>query len=1639
MLSRWITKSQIHFEHSHFALVRALLYLWLFFLHIVLGLEHVFAVLFFPSSHSFRHLYPLQQNGTYTTSYSSHCRLQRSFRFSTVAYSLALATTILFVYVAFDIIDPAEYATVVRAATLTVNTNADDNDGSCAAAPGDCTLREAINAAGPNDTIQFSTGMSIELTSALPLLNDNNLTVDGTVSSSNLVNINCKDTANAALIISGDNVTVKNLVVRDCRFHGIRVDENADSFVIDGVRTTSNDMGGLSIAAGTGGVIRKTIVDSNLGLGIFVLERDSLTIDGNDINNNTGNGINGSQLTNSRIVNNTIRANGNHGIYLKNTSGTTIANNIIGATRTYEVSGNAVDGINLEESSQNAIDANTIVGNTINGIALLTSSNSNTITGNSIGYSTNISGFFAENGAGGITIRGSNNIIGASLSQNFASNTISSSESGIAFRGSSATGNIHRNNTFYGPSDPVVVVDGAQSGITAPIITAWFNDSVYGTAQGGVTIDVYGAGEDQPFLILGSTTADSNGDWLFSSDAVSDQGDGLGIVASASDVGSSVMARTTEQTPLSISSVTINPGGTTAILSWLTNLAATSTVIYEREGVAGVNTTVTDEIAVTNHTVTLIDLQPGTEYRCTITSQDAQIEDNVANYTSCAFTTSGDITPPVLSSVGATDIAAESAIVTWTTDEAATSQVEYGTTDSYGESVSSSELTINHNLTLANLSPETTYHFRVISVDAAENSASSEDVTFTTIEALSYADEVASIVEISDSLDQITIVSGDNLDDITLPFGDLTFTFTDSKRRFTENRLHFVLALVKKKQEAIVERKKVFDEQGKAAIKVKQELLEREKKYVVSTGIVNKDDAYVNDTGLAERFTFTLKDIPQLLVPATTISYRMPEKFVVASKAPSVTVTLKKTSEEEIFHCTAEITDGIGECAPPFGVSVGQYLLTLTDARGGTITTDFIISDIAANGILTTDRRDKKFYNRIIYEGQPTLTGLTTTGHSVELSVPQIDGAMLATADITSGTTATWKFTLKLTTLPIGVTEFRIVDRMQDGTVANEYTYPVFRTYKPVMPTVNEPKDNQTFTTAPTIQIIGPNDHIVQLFDSSGRLLSEAQYADGARHFDLSEWFTKVGTYTLALRNRNSLGLPSKNVSFTFTLKKASIGFVTTPTEKVEEPIEEVTEESTEKVVEPLKIELGNVTAESARATIPFTTSLFSNCTLQYGTAALMRDESLSESPTVLMQNHSFTLLNLTPATTYHYIVLCTADGETATTADATFTTAVSETVDSDDDGLSDTFETIIQKETVTDSDGDGISDELEETYKLDPTKSDSDGDTISDGEEVQIGMDPSNLDSDGDGTNDDQELPPSTDPSIVDTDGDGLSDRDEDILGCDPTLADTDGDGLSDHIEALLGTSCTASDSDEDEVADDVDSELDTAIALPDLVELESRTQEVADAAFQTTGATQPTDYPLLTTERIRLTEPQKDAITRVLSEDVATTTLQVIPDETTSVTPGEITVITRQRILDVSRWFAQKQSEEKTTIVLSGKINLPSSPLVPYHVTQEPLYLLVTFFSAPVVKIAQVDADGYWTMTLPAELFAAGEHTAYAAAEVNGTRGEQVEIAKIVIQEKKSLSNTTWLVLINIVIAAFAIAVALILQRKHKEQMQK
>ena len=91
-----------------------------------------------------------------------------------------------------------------------------------------------------------------------------------------------------------------------------------------------------------------------------------------------------------------------------------------------------------------------------------------------------------------------------------------------------------------------------------------------------------------------------------------------------------------------------------------------------------------------------------------------------------------DLVAPVISNVKISEVDEDSATVSWETDEDSDSIINYGILDNYGIVRDPLPDNTTHELVIDQLDPSTTYHFRIVSIDAAGNQAFSGDFKFTT-------------------------------------------------------------------------------------------------------------------------------------------------------------------------------------------------------------------------------------------------------------------------------------------------------------------------------------------------------------------------------------------------------------------------------------------------------------------------------------------------------------------------------------------------------------------------------------------------------------------------------------------------------------------------------------------------------------------------------------------------------------------------------------------------------------------------------------------------------------------------------------------------------------------------------------------
>lgn len=86
-----------------------------------------------------------------------------------------------------------------------------------------------------------------------------------------------------------------------------------------------------------------------------------------------------------------------------------------------------------------------------------------------------------------------------------------------------------------------------------------------------------------------------------------------------------------------------------------------------------------------------------------------------------------------ISNLRLTNLTTNSATISWDTNTAATSKINYGLDSSYGSSTNlDTNMATSHSQTISGLSANTAYHYQVVSTDSQSNTATSNDSTFLT-------------------------------------------------------------------------------------------------------------------------------------------------------------------------------------------------------------------------------------------------------------------------------------------------------------------------------------------------------------------------------------------------------------------------------------------------------------------------------------------------------------------------------------------------------------------------------------------------------------------------------------------------------------------------------------------------------------------------------------------------------------------------------------------------------------------------------------------------------------------------------------------------------------------------------------------
>lgn len=188
-----------------------------------------------------------------------------------------------------------------------------------------------------------------------------------------------------------------------------------------------------------------------------------------------------------------------------------------------------------------------------------------------------------------------------------------------------------------------------------------------------------------------------------------------------------------------------NSAQSSVLVSWKTNTKVSSIVTYyPEEDSNNAKDQVNIELVEGDHQMVLRGLLPKTNYILVVKGRDTignEAVSDLQRFTTATDTRAPQISglrvegsniPPVTSS-GQESVA--QLVVSWTTDEPATSQVEFGegTGSTYSQKTQiDSNLKTNHLVVITGLTPSKAYHLRAISQDKALNTAHSVDtVTLT--------------------------------------------------------------------------------------------------------------------------------------------------------------------------------------------------------------------------------------------------------------------------------------------------------------------------------------------------------------------------------------------------------------------------------------------------------------------------------------------------------------------------------------------------------------------------------------------------------------------------------------------------------------------------------------------------------------------------------------------------------------------------------------------------------------------------------------------------------------------------------------------------------------------------------------------
>ncbi len=133
------------------------------------------------------------------------------------------------------------------------------------------------------------------------------------------------------------------------------------------------------------------------------------------------------------------------------------------------------------------------------------------------------------------------------------------------------------------------------------------------------------------------------------------------------------------------------------------------------------------------------------------------------------ITDPGSSAAPEISDLVITGVSSSEVTLTWNTDSATTTIVDYGTTSSYGSQEQESTLSTSHSITLTSLSANTSYHYRISSTDDSSNTTTTSDNTFATaVASSSTTTSTTTVVVVATTTTKTVTISDDIKPSVTI-------------------------------------------------------------------------------------------------------------------------------------------------------------------------------------------------------------------------------------------------------------------------------------------------------------------------------------------------------------------------------------------------------------------------------------------------------------------------------------------------------------------------------------------------------------------------------------------------------------------------------------------------------------------------------------------------------------------------------------------------------------------------------------------------------------------------------------------------------------------------------------------------------